>query len=258
MPDWKEFRFKIEGEAKGVQITPLTIPLARLALYLVDLAQLLGHRESVHLVGVEHGSTQPVIYVDAEEESRVMERVRQAQRGAAPRDANWAYRKLDTKLRQDNASAAFINVSRRAQVIEFPGVKTNVPEAYGPIRERASLVGELKRLGGFDPTIPIHLQRADGLIFYCDADENIAKQLAPLYSRVVRVHGIATYSRGKEGVWKIDHFKIQSFDPEPLSAENFSTTMEKLRSIPGNEWTTMADPLEELRAIRYGEEKTPQ
>jgi len=232
--------------------------MARLALYLLDLAQLLGHRDSVHLVAVEDGSTQPVIYVDADEESRVTERVRHAQRGVGPRDANWAYKKIDTKLRKDNASATIINVSKKAEVLEFPGIKTNLPQAYGPIKEKASLVGELKRVGGFDPTIPIHLKRADGVIFYCDADENIAKQLAPLYSRIVRVHGVATYSRGKEGVWKIDHFTIQSFDSEPLSEETFSTTMERLRNIPGNEGPTMEDPLEELRSIRYGEEKTPQ
>jgi len=258
MPNWKEFRFKIEGKVNGVELTPLTIPLARLALYLVDLAQLLGHRESVHLVAVQEGSTQPIIYVDALEESRVTERVRYAQRGAGPRDANWAYKKIDAKLRKDNASASIINVSQKAEVVEFPGIKTDLPQAYGPIKERASLVGELKRVGGFDPTIPIHLQRADGLIFYCDADSSMAKQLAPFYLCIVRVHGIATYSRGKEGVWKIDHFKIQSFDPEPLSDDNFSATMEKLRNVPGNEWATMSDPLQELRSIREGEEKTPQ
>ena len=31
---------------------------------------------------------------------------------------------------------------------------------------------------------------------------------------------------------------------------------EKLREIPGNEWAEMADPLEELRKIRHGEEST--
>src|SRR5947209_14902035 len=119
--------------------------MARLALYLLDLAQLLGHRDSVHLVAVEDGSTQPVIYVDADEESRVTERVRHAQRGVGPRDANWAYKKIDTKLRKDNASATIINVSKKAEVLEFPGIKTNLPQAYGPIKEKASLVGELKR-----------------------------------------------------------------------------------------------------------------
>jgi hypothetical protein len=256
--NWTEFRFKIEGEIKGEEITPLTIPMSRLALYIADLAQLLGYRESVHLVGVEKGSAQPVIYIDSEEESRVMYRVRNAQRGMAQTDANRAYKKLDHKLREDNASAAIINVSKKAEVIEFPGNKANLPEEYGPIKEKASLVGELKRVGGFDPTIPIHLQRADGLIFCCDADELIAKQLAPLYSQTIRVHGIATYRRGKEGVWKMEHFRIQSYDPAPLSSESFSVTMEKLRAVPGNEWAEMSDPLEELRKIRHGEETIPQ
>ena len=76
MPNWKEVRFRIDGEIDGVEITPYTSPMARLALYIADLAQLLGHRESVHLISVAEGSTQPVIYVDAEEESRVMHRVR--------------------------------------------------------------------------------------------------------------------------------------------------------------------------------------
>src|SRR5208337_3057191 len=208
MPNWKEFRFKIEGEINGQEITPLTIPMSRLALYLADLAQLLGYKDSVHLVAIETGSTQPVIYIDPDEESRVTSRVRNAQRGMGPRDANRAYKKLDHKLREDNASGAIVNVSQRADVIEFPGKNANLPEEYGPIKERASVVGQLRRVGGFDPTIPIHLQRADGAIFYCDADDLIAKELAPFYSRTIRVHGIATYSRRKEGVWKIDHFKI--------------------------------------------------
>ena len=255
MPNWKEFRFRIDGEIDGVEITPYTIPMARLALYIADLAQLLGHRESVHLISVAEGSTQPVIYVDAEEESRVMHRVRNAQRGMGPTDANRAYKKLDHKLRQDNASARILNVSQKAEVIEFPGRNANLPQAYGPIRERASVIGELKRVGGFDPTVPIHLQRTDGTIFYCEANEGIAKQLGPYLYRTIRVHGIAIYSRGKEGVWRIDHFKIQSFDEEPLSGESFSATLDKLRAISGNEWADVADPLEELRKIRHGEEK---
>ena len=258
MPNWKEFRFKIEGEINGEKMTPLTIPMARLALYLVDLAQLLGYRDSVHLIAVEDGSAQPVIFIDAEEEPRITARVRNAQRGMAQTDANRAYKKLDNKLRDDKAFATILNISQQAEVIEFPGIKADLPEAYGPIKERASVVGELKRVGGFDPTVPIHLQRADGAIFYCDADALIAKQLAQFYSKTIRVYGIATYSRGKEGVWKVDHFKVQSFDLEPLSDETFSTTMERLRSVPGNEWAELSDPLAELRKIRDGEEPLPQ
>jgi hypothetical protein len=258
VPNWKEFHFKIEGTIDGVEMTPFTIPMARLALYLADLAQLMGHRESVHLIAVAEGSTQPIIYIDAEEESRVMHRVRTAQRGMGPHEANRAYKKLDHKLREDNAIATIVNFSQSAEVIEFPGRNANLPQAYGPIKEQASVVGELKRVGGFDPTVPIHLQRNDQTIFYCETDQRIAKLLAPLLYSTIRVHGTATYNRGKEGLWKVEHFKIQSFDPTPLSDESFSVTLDKLRAIPGSEWDEVADPLEELRKIRHGEENTPQ
>jgi hypothetical protein len=254
VPEWKELRFKIEGKIDGVEMTPFNMPLARLALYLHDLAQLFGYRESVHLISVAEGSATPVFYIDPAEEYRITYRVQHAKRGIGPPEANNAYKRIDTRLREeDNASATIMNASQKAEVIEFPGIKSSMLESYGPLRERASVVGELKRVGGFDQTIPIHLQRPDGAIFYCDADAGIAKQLAPLYSKMIRVHGIATYTRDKEGQWKIEHFKIQSFDPEPLSDETFSTTIKKLREIEGSEWPTIDDPVEELRKIRHGE-----
>jgi hypothetical protein len=256
MPDWKEFRFKIEGKVNGVEMTPYTMPLARLVLYLTDLAQLLGHRECVHLISVEGGSTVPVIYVDPEEESRVVNRVKTAQRGMGPRDANRAYKKIDRKLREDNAVGSILDVAQKAEVIEFPGRRIDLPQTYGPIRERASVVGQLMRVGGLRPEmVPVHIQRSDEVIFYCDTSQYIARDLAPLLYRNIRVHGLATYSRGKEGFWTVDRFKIQAYDPEPLADDSFSMTMEKLRAIPGNEWAQMADPLEELYKLRHGEEE---
>ena len=258
MENWKEFRFKIDGEIEGVKITPYTIPLSRLALYLIDLAQLLGHNESVHLMKVDEGSAEPVFCIDPEEETRVIRQVRNAQKGMGPRNANRAYKKLDTKLRHDNATGRIFDPVKKAEIIEFPGNKANIPEIYENIRESASVTGELRRVGGFDKTIPIHLLRRDGAILYCETNEQIAQQLAPYYSKPVRIHGIATYSRGNEGKWKMENFKIQSFDEAPLIDESFTETMDKLRAIEGNEWAEFADPLEELREIRHGEEMTQQ
>jgi len=255
VPNWKEFRFVIEGKIDGQEITPVTLPMARLAEYLTGLAMLMGHRESVHLVNVAEGGAEPVMYVDADEESRVTHQIQSAARGMGPRDANAAYKKLDDKLREDDAVGNIVNVSQKAKVIEFPGRNLDLPQAYGPIKERASVVGKLMRIGGFDKTIPVHLKRADDVIFYCEAEALVAEQLGPLIFRNIRVHGLATYSRGKEGTWRLDHFKIQSYDPEALNDESFSVTMDKLRTIPGNEWNEVADPLEELRKLRHGEGK---
>ncbi len=253
MPNWKEFRFVIEGEIDGQKITPLTLPLARLAEYLTDLAMLLGHRESVHLVNVAEGGAEPVMYVDADEESRVTHQIQSAARGMAPRDANAAYKRLDDRLREDQAVGNIVNVSKKAKVLDFPGKTLDLPQEYGPIKEKASIVGKLMRIGGFDETMPVHLKRADDVIFYCDTSALVAEQLAPFLFKNIRVHGQATYSRGKEGAWKLDRFKIQSYDPDPLNDESFSVIMDKLRAIPGSEWNEVADPLEELRKLRHGE-----
>jgi hypothetical protein len=209
-------------------------------------------------MSVAEGSAAPVFFINPDEEARVIHQVRNAQKGMGPTNANRAYRRLDALLRHDNATGRIVNEARQENVIEFPGNKANLPEAYTNIKERATVTGKLKRVGGFDQTIPIHLLRSDGAILYCEASENLAEQLAPLYSKVIRIHGIATYSRGAEGKWKMENFKIQSFDDTPLIDESFTDTMDKLRSLEGNEWADVADPLGELQKIRHGEELTQQ
>ena len=180
MPTWKEFRFKIEGTIDGVETTPYTVPLARLAEYLTDLAILMGHRESVHLIAVADGSAAPVLYVDAEEEARVVNQVKLSQRGMGPHDANLAYKRLDDRLRVDDAVGGLVNMTTKAEIIEFPGRTRNLPQAYGPIKEKASLVGVVMRVGGFRDTIPVHLQRADETIFYCRGGPNDRQTVGPV------------------------------------------------------------------------------
>ncbi|MGA2887701.1 MAG: hypothetical protein ABSE51_06580 [Terracidiphilus sp.] len=252
MTNQREFRFKIDGKIGDEALTPLTMPMARLAEYLADLAIIMGHAESVHFLEAKDGSHESVLMVEADEEARITKHIQDAAHGICTREANLAYRRLDNRLREDCAIADITNISKRAKILEFPGRNLEVPQEYGPIKERASLVGVLKRIGGFDESVPVHLQRADGVIFCCETAAMIAKQLYLFYEKTVRVHGIATYIRNKEGVWKVENFRIQSFDPEPLSEESFSETIEKLKAIPGNGWGEIPDPLEELYRLRHG------
>src|ERR1700722_18077983 len=125
MPNFKEFRFKIEGNVNGEDLTPLTLPMARLAEYLTDLAVIMGHRESVHFIMADKGSLQSVMYVDEEEEGRITHHIQSAARGISTRDANAAYKRLDDKLREDDAIGDIVNSSSKATVIEFPGRNLN-------------------------------------------------------------------------------------------------------------------------------------
>jgi hypothetical protein len=256
VPNWKEFRFKIIGKVGEEDLTPLTLPMARLADYLAELAMIMGHKESVHFITTSEGSAESVMWVDAEEETRVTSQIQSAARGMGPTRANDAYKRLNAKLREDNAEGDLINSSQNAKVIEFPGRRVDLPQAYGPITERASVVGVLKRVGGFDESIPVHLQRADGVIFYCEAAPALAKELMPFYEKTIRVHGMATYRR-EAGLWKLEKFRIQSYDPQSIAGDTFAETIEKLKAIPGNEWNEIDDPLEELRKLRHGEDVRP-
>jgi hypothetical protein len=256
MPEFKQLRFKIEGKIDDVDLTPTTTPMARLLEYLTDLAELLGHKESVHLITVEDGSTQPLIYYDALEEGRIFNRVRGAVSGTGHPDAIKAFQSIDRRLKRDNGSGRLVNGS--AELADFPGVRQPRPEAYPKIREHGSIVGKLRRVGGKGTTIPIWIERADRKMFYCETSEYLSKQLSDLYLEIVRVHGIGTYTRDEDGVWEQENFTIKSFDPEPLADESIIATLDKLRAIEGNEWNDVKDPLAELMRIRHGEDEPPQ
>jgi hypothetical protein len=251
MPDFKKLRFKIEGKIDDVDFTPTTMPMARLAEYLADLAQLLGHNESVHLIGVEEGSTAPVLYYDALEEARIFSRVRGAVDGTGHPDAIDAYQRIDQRLKRDSGSARLVNSS--AELAEFPGIHQPQPDSYPKIRERGTIAGKLRRVGGKGDTIPIWIERADRKMFYCETSEHLSRELSEFYLRLIRVHGVGTYIRNEDGEWEQTKFAIQSFDPVLLADESIIATFEKLRAIDDNEWNEIKDPLAELRRLRHGE-----
>jgi hypothetical protein len=251
MPEFKELRFKIEGKIDDVDFTPDTIPMARLAEYLADLAVLLGHEKSVHLMKVEDGSAQPLIHYDPLEEARIFGRVRGAVEGTGDPDAVRAFQKIDRRLKRDSGFGRLVN-GAAPPLAEFPGIRQPQPDIYPKIKEHGTITGKLRRVGGTGTTIPIWIERADGEMFYCEASELLSKQLSELYLQIVRVHGIGTYIRNEDGAWEQTGFTIQSYDPAPLADEGIAVTFEKLRAIDDNEWNEVKDPLAELDRIRHG------
>jgi hypothetical protein len=231
MPDFVEFRLRIEGTIEGVEMTPETIPLKRLLEYLRDMATMMGHKASVHLMRMEEGGAMPMFLVEANEVDQISERIRQAQRGAAPEEANAAYKRFDGRLREDNAVAQVINSMRGAAIIQFPGRRQVRDEAYADIREAGELTGEVRRVGGLEDIVPIWLRRSDGEIFYCEADEQIAKGLGGYLYRTLRVSGVGTWSRTVDGIWKMEKFRIMSFDPKEMSGDSVDS-VKLLRAIP--------------------------
>lgn len=258
MPNWKKFKFRITGKVHDEELTPLTMPMSRLAEYLKDLSEVLGRKEDVHLVTVDDGSTAPVIYMNAAYQDAILAQVRRAQAGAGPRDANDAWNRINDRLREDDGSADFIDADSNIRVIEFPGKNIANGLEIKPIREHASITGELRRVGGLDKTIHLQLRRADGEVVYVEADEAFAKQLEGRLFSYIRVNGVATWRRDEHGNWMLEKFRAQSYDPEPLINEPFGATINELKSLPGNKWAEVDDPFGELRKIRHGEDEPTQ
>jgi hypothetical protein len=232
------FHFKIDG------YTPETLPMARLATYLADLAALLGHQDKVHFVKVARGSADLVHAVEEPQQLEVVSRLLMVKLGRGPVDAQEAFRSLNTKLSEDGKTAKMMR--GRGKLLAFPGIKAIVPR-YGPIYMQGHLDGQLIRVGGKDGTKPIHIMSEDAY-YICNANAEVARQLAPAYEKFVRVYGNGKWSRQTDGKWILDHFNIKTF--EFLDESPLLEIVGRLREIQGNGWKEVEDPLGELARIR--------
>lgn len=239
----QEYRFRIEA------YTPATIPMARLAEYMGDLAALLGNKESVHLVRLEEGSTVLVHIVDPEAMPKVHERVLAVLTRAAPPEALKAYEAINRRLSQDNGSGILIEPSGQP-VVRFLGKDLPKPIAYGPFNQQGSLYGVPIVIGGESDPVPVHLQEDENVIHNCYASRSVARQIAPhIFSSVLRVNGNGRWERDEEGDWEMVRFAIADF--EVLKDETLSQAVARLRSIK-SQVTEMDDPLSELNRLRNG------
>jgi hypothetical protein len=243
----QEYRFKITA------YTPTTIPMERLAEYMLELAILLGRTEHVHFVRLNKGSTVLVHKIDPEAIPEIEDRVAGAREGEGPSDAIRAVRNINQKLREDNGSGVLARGPRGATIIKFPG-KEEKDLDFGVISEEGSLDGIVNRVGGDSDPCPIHLKSSDGTETYlCDVDKALAKELAKyLFDTEIRVRGIGRWIRDEKGVWSLERFRIKSF--ELLDDLPLPSVIANLRTVPGGEWSSLDDPWAELDRIRNGSE----
>ena len=154
MTEHSQYRLKIDVFSID------SLPMARLAEYMAELAVLLGERDRVHFSHLEKGSAVLVSNVEPVALPKVSERVSLVRQGNAPKDAMQAYKNLDNLLAKDNAVAVLM-APEEDNVIEFPGRLRPKPVRYGPFREIGTLDGRIIRIGGRDETIPVWLKDGD-------------------------------------------------------------------------------------------------
>jgi hypothetical protein len=224
-----------------------TIPMARLAEYMAELARMLGQPERVHFSHIEDGSAVLVSSIEDPAWPKVTERVHSVLQGTAPKDALQAYHVLDAMLAKDNA-VGVLSSDEEAEVIPFPGRTRPKPMRYGPFRERGSIDGVLIRIGGRDETIPVLLQDGEAS-FKCQTNREVAKRLAAHYlEATLRVHGEGKWVREEDGSWHLIEFYIEDF--EVLDDSPLRDVIDKLRAVEGSTWGDNPNAMSDLLGLR--------
>lgn len=238
-----EFRFKIDA------YTPDTIPMARLAEYMTALADFFGEESSVHFVGIEKGSTVPVMRIEKEAVPKVEARITLVKRGEEQSDAMKKYQQINEMLREDNGTG-FLFRGKKGRLLKFPGIQAPQATDYGIFAQEGTLDGVPIRIGGRRPVVPVTIQQEDRE-YICHAKRALAKQIADhLFNRTLRFFGRGRWYRDYRGAWMLENFMIHDF--VALRQTPLSDVVAELRAVEGSEWNKLENPWEELSNIRHG------
>jgi hypothetical protein len=238
----KQHRFKIDV------FTPETLPMARLAEYMLQFAKLLGEPDRVHFVDIERGSAILLARIEEVAVPKVTQRLNSAARGQGDPVTLKALQELDDMLANDNAIGQIID-EVGAEIIAFQGRNRPKPLEYGPFREDGVLEGVVIKVGGKGTAVPIWLQDREIVYKNCTARRPLARKLAKHYDgSLLRVSGSGSWMRLATGAWLMRAFEIKDF--EALDNAPLTDVIKRLHSVEGADWGD--DPLSELTRIRSG------
>lgn len=229
------YRFEIDA------FTPATIPMQRLAGYMVQLAEILGEPASVHFQKLVKGSTVIATRIQHEAVPKVRARVSNVRQGNAPVKAMEAYATVNKMLREDNTVA---DLKNGVTLLHFPG-KEEAKEEFSAVNQRGHIDGTVRSIGGRDATIHLRIEIEGRQVSGLYTNAAIARQLK--WGDVVRLYGRGKWKRDSQGTWTLEEFKVEHFDH--LDDAPIDKALEELRAIP-TQWGDSA--YSELDEIRHG------
>lgn len=208
--------------------TPDTLPMARLAQYISELAKLIGHHDHTHFLRVDEGSARLVHRVDIVDAPKVEARLNSVRSGDAPKEALRAFTNLDSLLADDNAVGKLLEAASGRVVVPFVGRNRPKPISIPAFRDSAVLDGKVVSIGGRDATAHATLQ--DGEIYHTNISmrRDLAMDLAPLlYGPHVRLHGNGKFERGSDSIWRISDFRVERF--ETLKSDGVRAILDRVQ-----------------------------
>lgn len=240
----KAYKFRINAYSRD------TMPMARLVEYMSELSKILGEQDKVHLIGIENGSTVPVLQLDDTIIPTVTKRLIECASGKADDHSLKAWRRINALLEDDKADAS-IEEEEGGKIIIFPGAhcKNSISSTMSNIKQHSEIEGFINRIGGTkEKTIHVGLE-IDGIqINKCETTKEIAKQLAKNLFDPVRLYGEGIWNRTSEGSWELVKFKIEYF--EILDNDSICEAVSKLRAKHKN--AICKDALNKLFNLRNG------
>jgi len=226
--------------------SPETIPMSRLAEYMLALADMYGEKGNVHFAGLKAGSTQILSRVEREAVPKVRQNLISAAE-PTPSDQVTAYKKLNDMLRADNAEANLLRSD--SNVLTFPGRRLPRPAKLGPFTQAVEKDGVLVRIGGKDRSAHAIIDDGEGNSWSFEVTHDLARELAlQLYDRPIRLIGTGRWFRDEEGRWQHKDLKATAF--QILNADSLADVVGRIRSLPPEAWNLGDDPIAALQAIR--------
>lgn len=239
MADFERFEFVVPG------YTPETMPLDRLIEYLNQLMIILGNPSDLHLVEIQRSSTKPVLIMPHHAAVKARQRARETWEGGGSARARGAYQRIRRMVSDDGGKPAVLS-TREGMILEFPGVELEADQEISSVRQASSVSGELIRVGGESEFDQILLKDiSDKVISGCFATKEVAKQLAKHLHDYVRLHGIASWQRDRQGNWQITRMKVQTF--EMLEVDSLGDAIADVQKVIGDWPDDLANILLDMR-----------
>lgn len=239
--------FRIEGLSKE------TIAMRDLAAYLTDLAELVGHHESVHFQEVREGSVVVAYDVDSLSVEHVTCRLLDACHETGDAAARSAYLSLNQRLRRDRSSGTILEQSETdwRTLVDIPGVLEEAGDRFPVLWEAGTVDGTPTGVGGrrLDPDwVSVRLDDS-GNPLSCEARPPIAIEIAHhLLTTPIRARGKGRWIHDDQG-WRLDKFRIEHFDP--LDARPMAELVGEMRELYAEtDWARVDDPIGQLDQLR--------
>lgn len=230
---------------------PKKLTLERMALYLAEMARLLGEKEKIHFDKLTTGSAAIRVWAEDDVAAKVETRLAlvTTRSDHSPKDGLNALDRINDLLIQDGTKGELKN-AHDAVIYPFPGGKRLDPEREVIVDQDSSITGQVIKIGGRDETIPVLVKDSDGREYNCTImGAQLAKEVATFYlGDPIELSGKGRWKRTGTGNWELVSLRVRSWSPVVDDWDKALATLETI----GASWSSVPDLEDRLASLRKG------